>query len=89
MAARPVPWDGSDHSPDPESKKSPYKYQQHDTDAHIVNPQGLSDPNDANHSLHRGLSSRQISMIAIGGALGTGLIVCAEPYQDSEMRQEC
>lgn len=30
---------------------------------------------DKNHSLHRGLKSRQITMIAIGGALGTGLII--------------
>ncbi|PQE30501.1 amino acid permease protein [Rutstroemia sp. NJR-2017a WRK4] len=27
------------------------------------------------HSLHRGLKSRQITMIAIGGAIGTGLII--------------
>ena len=26
-------------------------------------------------SLHRGLSSRQVTMIAIGGAIGTGLII--------------
>lgn len=25
--------------------------------------------------LHRGLSSRQVTMIAIGGAIGTGLII--------------
>ena len=30
---------------------------------------------DPHHSLHRGLKSRQISMIAIGGAIGTGLII--------------
>jgi amino acid transporter len=30
---------------------------------------------DTNHHLHRGLKSRQISMIAIGGAIGTGLII--------------
>lgn len=30
---------------------------------------------DPNHHLHRGLKSRQISMIAIGGAIGTGLII--------------
>ena len=27
------------------------------------------------HSRHRGLKSRQITMIAIGGAIGTGLII--------------
>ena len=37
---------------------------------------GLPDDghNDEN-SLHRGLKSRHITMIAIGGALGTGLII--------------
>lgn len=34
----------------------------------------LFDPIDAHHSVHRGLSARQISMIAIGGALGIGFI---------------
>lgn len=37
--------------------------------------QNLSDPDDAPHSLHRGLSARQVSMVAIGGALGTGPII--------------
>lgn len=30
---------------------------------------------DEGHHLHRGLKSRQITMIAIGGAIGTGLII--------------
>lgn len=30
---------------------------------------------DSSHNLHRGLKSRQITMIAIGGAIGTGLII--------------
>ncbi|TAQ91430.1 hypothetical protein B7494_g210 [Chlorociboria aeruginascens] len=30
---------------------------------------------DTHHHLHRGLKSRQITMIAIGGAIGTGLII--------------
>ena len=30
---------------------------------------------DEQHNLHRGLKSRQITMIAIGGAIGTGLII--------------
>lgn len=30
---------------------------------------------DGSHHLHRGLKSRQITMIAIGGAIGTGLII--------------
>jgi len=33
------------------------------------------DLEDEEHSLHRGLKARQITMIAIGGAIGTGLIV--------------
>ncbi|KAF3904747.1 hypothetical protein ABW20_dc0101757 [Dactylellina cionopaga] len=37
--------------------------------------QMLSDPEDVGHSLHRGLKSRQVTMIAIGGAIGTGLII--------------
>ncbi len=27
------------------------------------------------HDLHRGLKARQVTMIAIGGAIGTGLII--------------
>lgn len=30
---------------------------------------------DEHHHLHRGLKSRQVAMIAIGGAVGTGLII--------------
>ena len=30
---------------------------------------------DSQQHLHRGLKSRQITMIAIGGAIGTGLII--------------
>jgi amino acid transporter len=30
---------------------------------------------DSHHHLHRGLKARQITMIAIGGAIGTGLII--------------
>jgi amino acid transporter len=30
---------------------------------------------DDHHHLHRGLKARQITMIAIGGAIGTGLII--------------
>jgi amino acid permease len=36
---------------------------------------GLAEEVDKTHSLHRGLASRQITMIAIGGAIGTGLII--------------
>ncbi|EMD38505.1 hypothetical protein CERSUDRAFT_113683 [Gelatoporia subvermispora B] len=37
-------------------------------DAHLVDP-------EEEESLHRDLSARQISMIALGGAIGTGLII--------------
>lgn len=33
------------------------------------------DSSDGGNHLHRGLHSRQITMIAIGGAIGTGLII--------------
>ncbi|KAH9946204.1 dicarbixylic amino acid permease [Epithele typhae] len=39
-----------------------------------LDPNTLVDP-DEKHSLHRDLSARQISMIALGGAIGTGLII--------------
>ncbi|KAJ7905440.1 dicarbixylic amino acid permease [Mycena olivaceomarginata] len=35
----------------------------------------LNEPTAENNSLHRGLKPRQISMIALGGAVGTGLII--------------
>lgn len=38
-----------------------------------IHEHGMED--DPHTSLHRGLKSRQITMIAIGGAIGTGLIV--------------
>ncbi|KAF7294979.1 AA-permease domain-containing protein [Mycena indigotica] len=38
-------------------------------------PNELNDPTSVDHSLHRGLTARQISMIALGGAVGTGLII--------------
>lgn len=73
-------------SPSEEAQKVPYEFH-----ADAVDVTGLSDPQDAAHSLHRGLSARQVSMIAIGGAIvrplpsstshilnrsqGTGLII--------------
>ncbi|TEB35891.1 dicarboxylic amino acid permease [Coprinellus micaceus] len=35
----------------------------------------LREPTKAEETLHRGLKARQISMIALGGAVGTGLII--------------
>ncbi len=46
-------------------------------DERDVNISGANDFNedDTHHHLHRGLKARQITMIAIGGAIGTGLII--------------
>ena len=60
-------------SPSDEERKPPYGHEQYGAEPHTV--QELSDPRDAHHSLHRRLSARQLSMIAIGGAIGTGLII--------------
>ncbi|KAK5126175.1 hypothetical protein LTR08_005014 [Meristemomyces frigidus] len=57
-------------------EKLPYEYTQHNPPSPMTGSDHLSDPADAeNHSLHRGLTAPQISMIAIGGAIGTGLII--------------
>jgi amino acid transporter len=48
------------------SKEAPYQ------DAELVEPEYRD---DIHHHLHRGLKSRQVAMIAIGGAIGTGLII--------------
>ncbi|KAN0108103.1 putative dicarboxylic amino acid permease [Hyaloscypha variabilis] len=42
-------------------------------DVNISSPQNFEE--DDHHHLHRGLKARQITMIAIGGAIGTGLII--------------
>ena len=57
----------NEHSPDRVDEKGVYDYQ---TSEQPVPEAGtLSDPRDAGHSLHRGLQARQVSMIAIGGAM--------------------
>jgi amino acid transporter len=58
-----------------ESQKPEYGYQQQEAEELVHTKKYLSDPRDAHHSLHRRLSARQVTMIAIGGALGTGLII--------------
>ena len=42
-------------------------------DVNIAGPRDFDEDN--HHHLHRGLKARQITMIAIGGAIGTGLII--------------
>jgi len=65
----------SPHASDPEKHYAPKSDYQHSsgevpaTDAH-----GVAVHDDHTH-LHRGLKSRHITMIAIGGAIGTGLII--------------
>ena len=60
------------HSSSEEARRPPYEYQ---PNADVPGVAELSDPRDIRHSLHRALSARQLSMIAIGGAIGTGLII--------------
>ena len=55
-----------DVSPSPPSSHEPKLLSEVDYDAN------LRDPKTA---LHRGLKARQVTMIAIGGAIGTGLII--------------
>ncbi|PPJ52921.1 hypothetical protein CBER1_11411 [Cercospora berteroae] len=62
----------NEHSPDRVDEKGAYDY---NTSEPIPEAGTLSDPRDAGHSLHRGLQARQVTMIAIGGAIGTGLII--------------
>lgn len=71
----------SDNSPhrDHEFGKSEYQ-----AGAYPATPDGRDDqPVDHTH-LHRGLKARHITMIAIGGAIGTGLIVCTFKLYPSE-----
>ncbi|TDZ35560.1 Dicarboxylic amino acid permease [Colletotrichum spinosum] len=53
------------------AEKTGYKTETYDTDN--VHIRGLE--TSAETSLHRGLKARHITMIAIGGAIGTGLII--------------
>ena len=52
-------------------EKVPYEHDQYSSQSPDPD-RNLSDPADDGHSLHRGLTAPQISMIAIGGAIGTG-----------------
>jgi amino acid transporter len=54
-----------------ERKGYPTEYTPEYPEAH---GQYLEDVNP-HHNLHRGLKARQVAMIAIGGAIGTGLII--------------
>lgn len=63
------------HSPSEEGQKEPFGELHYEQDRPVDDPNRIADPTDPAHSLHRGLSARQVSMIAIGGAIGTGLII--------------
>lgn len=63
------------HSPSEEGQRPPFGYPQDGGEGPITAKAQLSDPRDIHHSLHRRLSARQVTMIAIGGAIGTGLII--------------
>lgn len=58
--------DSEKHSPSEEGQKEPFRELSIDQDRPVDDPNRLADPTDAHHSLHRGLSARQVSMIAIG-----------------------
>jgi amino acid transporter len=63
----------SPHASDPEyGAKSEYQHATGEVPA--IDSNGVAVHADHTH-LHRGLKSRHITMIAIGGAIGTGLII--------------
>ena len=61
--------DGASPHGDHEKGKNAYT-----ADAEPIGSDGVTQHLDHQH-LHRGLKSRHITMIAIGGAIGTGLII--------------
>jgi len=60
-------------SQDGDPEKQPPAYSAGDSGAREQHIRGLETSPDT--SLHRGLKARHITMIAIGGAIGTGLII--------------
>lgn len=60
----------------PDNTKSEYGFSKEITND-VGDVQILSDPDHQDESLHRGLKARQITMIAIGGAVGKSNI----PYR--------
>lgn len=66
---------GSETERNYNEKKHPEEHQQYGPEEPITEIGELSDPAAPSESLHRGLQARQVSMIAIGGAIGTGLII--------------
>lgn len=68
--------DGVSPHHDAEYGKTEYQTETYQTGeaVPVVRADGVITYNDHKH-LHRGLKSRHITMIAIGGAIGTGLII--------------
>ena len=59
----------------PSSNGTPKDHEHGKTD-YAATGEPFVDPDELDHTaLHRGLKSRHITMIAIGGAIGTGLII--------------
>ena len=65
-SSRPSPSSPLDHEP---------KYTPDEHDQHAQPPVHIDDMTDPTTRLQRGLKARQVTMIAIGGAIGTGLII--------------
>lgn len=66
-------------SPADSTRKTPYD-QQYTTDVSLEDAHHYSDPAEKGKSLHRDLTSRQISMIAIGGAIGMDAMTEARKF---------
>jgi amino acid transporter len=64
----------SPHHSDPEKYAPKSDYQHATGEVPTTDANGVVVHSDHAH-LHRGLKSRHITMIAIGGAIGTGLII--------------
>lgn len=74
--------DGAKHgSPTPsppqfQDKDAPFTHTNYDvSQQHMGAHAHMDDMTDPTTRLHRGLKARQVTMIAIGGAIGTGLII--------------
>lgn len=52
-----------------------HSYSEKDASSDKVHQQPIGHESSAGTALHRGLKARHITMIAIGGAIGTGLII--------------
>lgn len=58
-----------------EASPSPPVYEDKNAPPYDVATHGMEEFDSSETRLHRGLKARQVTMIAIGGAIGTGLII--------------